>query len=145
VREVARVAEVAWRRDLEISKTDVERRLVFGWLSVAKDEQGNLIEDLQGDVIDPAELERAAYDFVLYSRQAGDVHERTKDIGRLVESMVFTREKMTALGVPEGTLPEGWWVGFYVDDDEVWNKIKSGEYQGFSIGGQAIREQIPAA
>ncbi len=142
---MSRVAEVNWRRDLAIRKTDNEQRLVFGFLSVAVDEHGNPIIDSQDDVIDPAELEKAAYEFVLTSRKAGDVHERVEGIGRLVESMVFTPEKVAKLGIPDGILPKcGWWVGFKIDDDQVWEKVKSGEYQGFSIGGQAIREEIPA-
>lgn len=132
--------EVEWSRPLSIRKTDDERRFVFGWLSVAFDERGEQVEDSQGDKIDIEELEQAAYNFVLFYRAAGDAHERIEGIGQLIESMVFTKEKQAALGIPEGVVPEGWWVGFHIDDDKVWEKIKSGEYQGFSIGGRAIRE-----
>ncbi|MCI8806493.1 MAG: hypothetical protein HFE59_11595, partial [Clostridiales bacterium] len=37
---------------------------------------------------------------------------------------------------------EGWWVGFHIDDAEVWEKIKNGEYRMFSIEGTAVREKI---
>lgn len=69
------------------------------------------------------------------------MHEKI-GIGRLVESMVFTEEKIKALGIPEGTLPIGWWVGFKIDDLSVWEKIESGEYRAFSIGGTAEREEV---
>ena len=55
---------------------------------------------------------------------------------------MFTKEKMQAMGIPEGIVPEGWWIGFYVDDDEAWKKVKSGVYQMFSIEGQGIREEV---
>lgn len=58
--------------------------------------------------------------------------------------MVFTKEKQIALGIPEGTLPEGWFVGFQVTDTDTWDKIKNGEYIDFSIEGTAMREEIPA-
>ncbi|MCL2416031.1 MAG: XkdF-like putative serine protease domain-containing protein, partial [Defluviitaleaceae bacterium] len=72
---------------------------------------------------------------------AGEMHERG-EVGQLVESVVFTKEKTVAMGIPGGILPEGWWVGFKIHDDEVWNKIKNGEYSMFSIEGTARRVEI---
>jgi hypothetical protein len=38
-------------------------------------------------------------------------------------------------------LPEGSWVAtFYVDNDEVWEKVKEGEYNGFSLEGHFIEK-----
>jgi hypothetical protein len=38
-------------------------------------------------------------------------------------------------------LPDGSWVAtYYVDNDEVWEKIKSGEYNGFSLEGYFIEK-----
>lgn len=132
---------IRWSAEVKISKAEKAKQLVFGWLSVAIDAEGNPVVDHEGDIIPPEELEQAAYDFVLYSRQAGEMHEKI-GIGRLVESMVFTAEKIKALGIPEGTLPIGWWVGFKIDDLDVWEKIESGEYRAFSIGGTAEREEV---
>jgi hypothetical protein len=50
-----------------------------------------------------------------------------------------TKEKMQAMGIPDGTIPEGMWVGFYIPDDEVYAKVKSGEYRMFSIEGYGRR------
>ena len=33
---------------------------------------------------------------------------------------------MAAMGIPEGTLPVGWWIGFQVTDADVWEKVKDG-------------------
>lgn len=125
----------------EIKKIDTDQRLVFGWASVVADAQGRMVVDHQGDLIYPEDIEKAAYDFVLTSRQAGDMHE-VVGTGRLVESMVFTVEKMQALGIPEGTMPTGWWVGFHIDDDEKWDLVKKGVRPMFSIGGTGYREPI---
>lgn len=134
------VSKVDWSAEFEIAKTHDEQ-LVFGWLSVSVNKAGELIEDSQGDIIEPHELEKAAYDFTLFSRQAGEMHERI-GIGKLVESMVFTVEKQQALGIPEGVLPVGWWVGFKIDDTDTWAKVKSGELSAFSIGGKGQREVV---
>ncbi len=131
-----------WQIDIDIIKQNDDEQVAFGWLSVVEDKQGNVIVDSQGDVIEPEELEKAAYEFVLTSRKAGDMHKRTEGIGRLVESCVFTKEKQEALGIPEGVLPIGWFVGFKVDDKKTWAKIKKGEYTAFSIAGRGKREAI---
>lgn len=125
----------------KIVKRDDEKFLVFGWFNVSKDKDGNLVVDSQGDSISIEELEQAAYNFVLNSRVGGEMHE-TFGVARLVESMVFTKDKLKMLGLPEDSLPEGWFGGFKVTDTEVWQKIKNGDYKSFSIGGRAIREAI---
>lgn len=60
----------------------------------------------------------------------------------LVESVVFTEEKMQAMGIPAGTLPIGWWIGFKVTDEDVWEKVKDGTYPMFSIEGEAERIEV---
>ena len=104
---------------------------------------GNQVVDYQEDMIDPEELENAAYNFVQFYRDGGEMHERT-GVATLVESVILTEEKQIAMGLQAGTLPVGWWVGFKVTDDDVWQKVKDGEYSMFSIGGTAVREEVEA-
>lgn len=94
--------------------------------------------DLQGDRVDPEALEDAVYEFVQKSRTASVDHTKI-GVGSLVESLVITPEKLTAMGIPEelhSQINKGWWVGFRVDD-EMMAKVDSGEYTMFSIGGTA--------
>lgn len=129
------------KHGLRIAKSDDERMLAFGWASVAIRVDGEQIEDWQEDMIDPADLENAAYRFVELYREGGEMHERG-DVAVLVESCVFTEEKQKALGLEPGTLPVGWWIGFHVTDRDVWGKVKSGEYTMFSIEGEAERVEV---
>nr|DAY82533.1 MAG TPA: serine protease [Caudoviricetes sp.] len=131
--------ETSIKGRIAVQKSDDEKRLVFGWASVAQEESGNTLVDLAGDVIEPEVLEQAAYDFVRLYREGGEMHERG-GCATLVESCVFTQDKKAALGIPDDALPVGWWIGFKVTDDEVWEKVKSGEYPMFSIEGTAVRE-----
>ena len=124
----------------EITKLDEDQFLVFGWASVAE-KDGSTVIDSQGDVIPLAELEKAAHNFVLNSRTGGAMHE-VYGVATLVESIVFTPEKLAALGLAEDALPHGWFVGFKVHDAEAWQKIKNGDYSMFSIGGRAVREAV---
>lgn len=128
------------QQKFNIYKTDDDKRLVFGWANVAIRVDGEQIQDLQDDLIDPDNLEEIAYDYVLRFRAGGEVHNPDlRNKARLVESCVFTTEKMKAMGLPEDILPQAWWIGFFVDDDEAWEKIKSGEYRMFSIEGTGQR------
>ena len=124
--------------EFSIYKSDDDRRLVFGWASIAIRTDGTQIEDWQGDMIDPEDLEEAAYQFVKLYREGGEMHERG-GVATMIESVVFTEEKMQAMGIPPGTLPIGWWIGFQVTDPEVWAKVKDGTYSMFSIEGTAER------
>jgi len=38
--------------------------------------------------------------------------------------------------------PTGWFIGMKITDDEVWKKVKAGEYQAFSIGGRGNRTEL---
>lgn len=125
--------------EFKIAKSVEEKQLLFGWANVAKDANGNYPIDWDGDVTAPEDLEDAAYGFVLKYRTSGEQHQEGSVVGQLVESMMFTKEKQAALGIPEGIVPEGWWVGFYIPDKEVFTKAKSGEYEMFSVEGRAKR------
>ena len=129
-----------------IMKTDDDKRLVFGWASVSITADGEQLEDLQHDLIDPEDLEEAVYEYVLKFRDTGERHNpNLRKKGKLVESCVFTVEKQKAMGIPEGTLPIGWWIGFKIEDDEAWEKVKNGTYRMFSIEGKANRVRVDKA
>lgn len=131
-------AKAASGDEFKIAKSVEEKQLVFGWANVSKEADGSYPIDWDGDVTPPEELENAAYTFVLKYRETGEQHQG-EAVGHLVESIMFTKEKQEALGIPPGILPEGWWVGFYIPDKEVFEKAKKGEYEMFSVQGTAKR------
>jgi len=127
----------------KIMKSDDEKMLAFGWASVSMRVDGELIEDWQKDIVEPEELENAAYNYVLLYREGGEMHERG-GAAILIESVVFTEEKMQAMDIPTGTIPVGWWIGFKVLDEGVWEKVKNGTYPMFSVEGTAERIEAEA-
>lgn len=122
-----------------IVKVNEDQHIVYAWASVAE-VNGEPYHDAQGDNISPQDLEKAANDFVLDVRKAGEMHDRTEGIGQLVASMVFTSEIQKALGINLGKV--GWLTGWKVTDPEVWKKIKAGEYGAMSIHGKGNREEL---
>lgn len=134
----------------DVVKMDREKQIVYGWAYTAFDKSGVLVVDQSGEFVDdPDELEEAAYKYVTKSRKGGADHARTSanqvvQVGELVESMVFTKEKQEALGIPPGVLPQcAWWVGIKVHDAAVWKRYKDGELTSFSIAGKATRKEVP--
>jgi hypothetical protein len=124
-------------------KFDDDKRLAFGWASVVE-LNGQPVIDRQGDVIAIDEIEKASYDYMLNSRVGGRMHERTFDdrpvhISDVVESVVFTPEKCTAMGISK-ELSGRWWLGMKVREDDDWQRVKKGEWTGFSIHGRGLRK-----
>ncbi len=128
-------------KKFNILKSDDDKRLVFGWASVAVRVDGEVVCDLQDDIIEAEVLEEAVYEYTANFAVAGEMHERSH-VGRLIESVVFTQEKAEAMGIPPKVLPQGWWVGFHISDSSVWEKIKDGTYTMFSIEGTAQRVEV---
>lgn len=117
----------------KISKIKEDEQLVFGFFSVVE-KAGEKVIDYEGDYIDPVALEKAAYDYVINSRQGDDRHDE-KPQAILVESMFFSKEKQELLGIDLELV--GWFGGFKILNKELWEKVKRGERAMFSIGGMA--------
>lgn len=138
IRESEKINKGAFTFDCQFTKLNIEQRLVYGWASIIE-ENGQPLVDGQGDVITPAELVKAAHRYVTDSRAAKVMHEGGK-MGEMVESVVFTRQVQDALGIDLNKT--GWFVGFKIYDDEVWQRVKEGELAMFSIGGRGKRERL---
>lgn len=127
--------------NFDVYKARDDERLVSGWANVALDKNGNAPLDWQDDIIAPATLEKAAIKFMLDYRGSGEMHKGNSK-GTVVESIVLTKEKQAAIGIPEGTVPEGWFITVKVHDPDVFAKVKDGTYKMFSIQGSAKRVEL---
>ncbi len=134
--------DAEWIVTVPIEKFDVKERVVFGWVNVPHPVSKGLGDpkiDLQGDQIFLEDLEKAVYEYVELRGEGDEMHESIVK-AQLVESMVFTPEKMEKMGVKwEG--PLGWWGGWRFDED-AFAKVVDGTYTMFSIGGKAKRVEV---
>ena len=124
----------------QILKADEEQRLVYGWASVVT-EKGEPVIDRQGDIIEPETLVKAVNNFMEHVRVGKEMHKGDQ-IGAVIHSMPITKEIGESLGIQSDR--EGWVVAFKVYNDDVWDKVKSGELAAFSIGGRATKESYDA-
>lgn len=69
-------------------------------------------------------------------------HEWTEDHRESIEGVYVTEswikeseefDKSRALGIGEDCAVGSWFIGAYVDSNEVWQKIENGEFKGFSV------------
>lgn len=125
-----------------IQKMDSDQRQVFGFCTVTHVD-GEPVVDRQGDYVPLEEIEKAAYTYVVESRKGGDMHARDGEMplhtSDMIESVIITPEKLEQWGLDKDAMPYGWWVGFKVNDEEQWQKVKTGERQAFSIHGSGKR------
>lgn len=122
----------------DILKSDNDQRLVYGWASIIY-ENGEPVTDSQGDIIAEDDLLEAAHNYISQYREAKAMHEGDQ-IGEVVESLVFTADVQKALGIDLGKV--GWFIGMKINDDVIWESVKSGSLAMFSIGGRGIRVEI---
>lgn len=125
----------------DITKSNSDEGLVSGWANVAVNADGSIPLDWQDDVIRPEVLEKAAINFMMDYRGSGVMH-KGESKGVVVESIVFTKEKQACIGIPAGTVPEGWFITVKVLDPEVFAKVKDGTFKMFSIQGNAKRVKL---
>lgn len=113
-----------------IFKADEERRLVYGVIA----ESGMV--DAQGDVMSPQTIEDMAHDFMIRFRRFDERHSWRQISAMPVESWVF-REDVTLFG--QLIKAVSWVIGVKISDDGAWQKVRSGDYRAFSIGGRGVR------
>ncbi len=125
----------------EVLKTDEDQRLAFGWASVIS-RGGRPVVDLQGDIIEAEQLERAAAKFMLSAR-AGRVMHKGAAVATVIHSFPLTAGIAKAFGLQSDV--EGWMVALRVHDDDLWTRVRAGEFPAFSIGGRGRRVPLVEA
>lgn len=133
---------------IEVSKADADERRVTGVVLQPE------VVDAQGDIYSAQVIKDAAHAFlaqynernklgVQHSVKAGSPVSMFPKGLYLVESYV-TPVEMVINGkvVKKGS----WLMTVFVEDDEIWAKVKSGGIRGFSIGGVAkVQKLTPVA
>ncbi len=118
--------------ECSIFKMDEEKQLVYGIVLVPN------VEDLQGDIVAPEEIEAAAHDYMLNSQKIYKGHAGATD-AEVVESYI------APVDIPMGsqTVPSGSWIMVTrVNDPQIWEMVKKGELTGYSIGGTGERHNL---
>jgi tetrahydromethanopterin S-methyltransferase subunit B len=121
-------------RTIPISKTDDEKRLVYGIVYAPNE------VDTDGDTMLAKDIEQMSYDFMNKARtnKVDDSHDFVADDGFVAESWIL---KSADPLFPDESVGS-WAVGIKVTNDETWEKVKSGEIGGLSLAGTGTYEEV---
>jgi hypothetical protein len=113
---------------IQIKKLDHEEQVVFGEVYAPS------FPDSQGDFMTPDEIKKMAYNFLRKGIASNiDVNHTQMPSGSYVVESFLARE-----GDPT-FIPGSWVLGVKVPDQAVWQMVKSGELNGFSLDGIGVR------
>lgn len=126
----------ALAKDLIIKAKDAPKQILYCVVM----EPGTV--DLQDDVTDASEIEKAAHQYLLDSRVVGDSH-RKNGRGTIIEADAGVVESFIApVDFEVGTeriLKGSWIIAIKVNDSELWKSVEDGDITGVSIGGVGER------
>lgn len=112
---------------IKIINKSLEKKIILGEVLIPDE------IDAHGDIVSKEEIEEAAHKYLVESRIVGLQHKGIAP-AEVIESYVAPSDFLINNNkVKAGT----WLVAVKIHDDELWNKIKNGEYQSFSFGGYA--------
>ena len=100
-----------------ILKADGEQRIVEGYASTDT-------EDSQGEIIEPDVIQAALAGYMKFANVRAQ-HDPTKAVGKTKEAKVDDK---------------GLYVTVKVVDDDAWNKVKEGVFNGFSVGLMVMKK-----
>lgn len=130
---VVDISVMSGEGEKQIVKVDKMKQLLYGVFLVPEE------ADHHGDVISTEDVEKVAHGFIVDYRIIDEMHE---DVIRadIVESAVAWRDELNFF---DAKLKKGTWFGAVkIHDKDVWNKVLSGEYKGFSVRIAGVREPI---
>jgi len=123
-----------------IEKTEGEAKRISYGVVLEPDE-----EDLQGDIVDSDDIEKAAHGWMENSRRGGLMHKETVAGAKVVESFLAPAdfEFETPGGVEK--VKKGSWILGMKWPQSIWKRIVGGELTGYSVGGEGVRLDMEAA
>ena len=110
--------------DANIKKTDGELQIVYAEVYVPN------VPDSHGDFMTATEIRKMAHRFLASGRvnQIDSEHDNNLLQASVVESFIATKDDPTFIA-------GAWVAAVHIEDPDVWEKVKSGEINGFSFEG----------
>ena len=127
---------IALSKEKQIIQLENEKRLLVGAALIPNKPIYRNINGKEFYIsFDEATIEKLAQDFLAndYQHNITIEHQQGVDDIAVVESWIKTSENDKSVGYglnePIGT----WFISVKVNNDEIWDKVKNGDYKGFSI------------
>jgi hypothetical protein len=114
--------------ELKVKKFDAELQIVYGEVYAPN------VVDSQGDFMEPDEIRKMAHGFLkdMNIDQVDKNHDHELTGSHVVESFIARKGDPTFI-------EDSWVVGVHVPDSNLWDQIKKGELNGFSLEAKVKR------
>ena len=113
---------------IQFKKLDGEEQIVFGEVYAPG------FPDSQGDFMTPDEIKKMAYNFMRKGLTSNiDTNHSQQPNGSYIAESFIARDDDPVF------IPGSWVIGVKVPDQVVWQMVKSGELNGFSLDGMGLR------
>ena len=123
----------------KIAKSVNEERRLATFVVLEPQDSDGTTTDLHGDWYSESDVEDACYNFNMYCRKANLLHLVDTDAFVFVESYI-SKTDMTLGGTP---IKKGTWLATcYFEDEELWEGVKNGTFNGLSIQAVANAEKL---
>ncbi len=120
--------------DVPILKVDKEKRIVTGVVYEPN------VPDSQGDFMEADTIEKTAYAFMENHQNIDIKHDfKTNDQLKVIESYIAKSEETIG---NKKVQPGTWIMSVKVNDDAIWEGVKKGDFNGFSMGGTGVKEEV---
>lgn len=133
--------EAQVKNRVQFAVADSDRRIITGAVMIP-DMQIYRKDDTQGEYyvyFTKEDIELFARKWAKGNRYnaVNEMHDRNKQPSGMYLIESFISDSQRGINPPaalKDSFPEGtWFQSFYVESDELWAKVKSGEYKGFSM------------
>lgn len=121
--------DIEEKKSIEVSvlKANDEKKLIYG-IALKPD-----VPDAHDDIISNEEIQKSAHDYLMFRRNTGIQHE--EEAQALICESYITPLDMT---IDNKTIKKGTWIiCMKIFDNDLWLKVKQGDYKAFSVGGYA--------
>lgn len=104
--------------------------------------------DVQGDISKTADVVGAKDSFMvnlgkrLQKGTGSSANHNEFDVGTYVVTSIIDQDGSVAKMFGAEPIPGGWWIEKHYTDDAEWQKVVTGEYTGYSIGGSGERTPL---
>jgi DNA adenine methylase len=121
-------------KGLNIYKISEEKRQILGCVLIPE------VPDAQNDIISEDEIANAAHEFMIdYRKQQSEMglmHKSTTSKIVILESFIAPVDmEINSNRIIKGS----WLIKVKINDNQIWQDVKSGKLLGFSIGGNGKR------
>ena len=135
----------AHMRHSEIRKVDgVDEQIVGGVVLEPNDGgDGKAVDpDTQGDVYSLDDVRKACHSFALHGSHHKVLHAAAGD-GKIVTLESYIAPQDLRYADTDEVIKAGSWVLIAkINDNDLWAKVKAGQFNGWSVGGTAVRTAV---